>query len=39
MRRLLRGFSAAELELLEALLARLEARAHGASPTRAKRGA
>jgi DNA-binding MarR family transcriptional regulator len=39
MRRLLRGFSAAELEMLEALLARLEARANGASPTRAKRGA
>ena len=39
MRRLLRGFSGAELEMLEALLARLATRANGASPARARRGA
>ncbi len=39
MRRLLRGFSGAELEMLEALLARLATRANGASSARARRGA
>ena len=39
MRRLLRGFSSAEVAMLEALLARLEARATGSAPLRTGRQA